>query len=204
MTREVRNRGERLRERRMELGLTLEEVAKAVGVSKSTVLKWETGTIEDMRVNKAAALAQVLNVSPLWVIGITDSRSGPPRTKRVPILGSIAAGEPILATEEYGEYVELSEDVPVDFCLRVKGDSMIDARIQDGDLVFVRRQTTVENGQIAVVLIDDEATLKRFYRTKDGVILKPENSKYEPLFFTHRDFRQVRVLGRAVMFQSWL
>lgn len=204
MTREVRNRGERLRERRMELGLTLEEVAKAVGVSKSTVLKWETGTIEDMRVNKAAALAQALNVSPLWVIGITDSRSGPPRTKRVPILGSIAAGEPILATEEYGEYVELSEDVPVDFCLRVKGDSMIDARIQDGDLVFVRRQNTVENGQIAVVLIDEEATLKRFYRTKDGVILKPENSKYEPLFFTHRDFRQVRVLGRVVMFQSWL
>jgi len=204
MTREVRNRGERLRERRMELGLTLEEVAKAVGVSKSTVLKWETGTIEDMRVNKAAALAQALNVSPLWVIGITDSRSGPPRTKRVPILGSIAAGEPILAAEEYGEYVELSEDVPVDFCLRVKGDSMIDARIQDGDLVFVRRQNTVENGQIAVVLIDDEATLKRFYRTKDGVILKPENSKYEPLFFTHRDFRQVRVLGRVVMFQSWL
>ena len=204
MTREVRNRGERLRKRRMELGLTLEEVAEAVGVSKSTVLKWETGTIEDMRANKAAALAQVLNVSPLWVIGITDSRSGPPRTKRVPILGSIAAGEPILATEEYGEYVELSEDVPVDFCLRVKGDSMIDARIQDGDLVFVRRQPTVENGQIAVVLIDDEATLKRFYRTKDGVILKPENSKYEPLFFTHRDFRQVRVLGRVVMFQSWL
>lgn len=204
MAREVRNRGERLRERRMELGLTLEEVAEAVGVSKSTVLKWETGTIEDMRVNKAAALAQVLNVSPLWVIGVTDSKSGPPRTKRVPILGSIAAGEPILATEEYGEYVEISEDVPVDFCLRVKGDSMIDARIQDGDLVFVRRQPTVENGQIAVVLIDDEATLKRFYRTKDGVILKPENSKYEPLFFTHRDFRQVRVLGRVVMFQSWL
>jgi len=204
MTREVRNRGERLRERRMELGLTLEEVAKAVGVSKSTVLKWETGTIEDMRVNKAAALAQALNVSPLWVIGITDSRSGPPRTKRVPILGSIAAGEPILATEEYGEYVELSEDVPVDFCLRVKGDSMIDARIQDGDLVFVRRQPTVENGQIAVVLIDDEATLKRFYRTPNGVILKPENSKYEPLFFTHRDFKQVQVLGRAVFFQSRL
>ena len=204
MTREVRNRGERLRERRMELGLTLEEVAEAVGVSKSTVLKWETGTIEDMRVNKAAALAQVLNVSPLWVIGITDSRSGPPRTKRVPILGSIAAGEPILATEEYGEYVELYEDVPVDFCLRVKGDSMIDARIQDGDLVFVRRQPTVENGQIAVVLIDDEATLKRFYRTPNGVILKPENSKYEPLFFTHRDFKQVRVLGRAVFFQSRL
>jgi len=204
MTREVRNRGERLRKRRMELGLTLEEVAEAVGVSKSTVLKWETGTIEDMRVNKAAALAQVLNVSPLWVIGITDSRSGPPRTKRVPILGSIAAGEPILATEEYGEYVELSEDVPVDFCLRVKGDSMIDARIQDGDLVFVRRQPTVENGQIAVVLIDDEATLKRFYRTPNGVILKPENSKYEPLFFTHQDFKQVQVLGRAVFFQSRL
>jgi len=204
MTREVRSRGERLRKRRMELGLTLEEVAEAVGVSKSTVLKWETGTIEDMRANKAVALAQVLNVSPLWVIGITDSRSGPPRTKRVPILGSIAAGEPILATEEYGEYVELSEDVPVDFCLRVKGDSMIDARIQDGDLVFVRQQPVVDNGDIAVVLIDDEVTLKRFYKTREGVILKPENSKYPPLYLSEADFKEVRILGKAVMFQSWL
>src|SRR5690606_893353 len=131
---------------------------------------------------------KVLRVSPLWIMGMTESIHGPshkPQTKRVPILGCVAAGEPLLAEEEYEDYVELSADLRVDFCLRVKGDSMIDARICDGDLVFVRQQPTVENGQIAVVLIDDEATLKRFYRTSEGVILKAENSKYDPMFFTH-------------------
>lgn len=196
--------GSRLRERRHQLGLTLEEVAQAVGVSKSTVQKWESGTIEDMRLNNAANLAKVLQVSPLWIMGITESMTGliKPRTKRVPVLGCVSAGNPIVANEEYEEYVQLFSDMDVDFCLRVRGDSMIDARIYDGDLVFARKQSTVQNGEIAIVLIDDEVTLKRFYRTPDGVILKPENKKYEPLFFSHRDFKQVRVLGKAVLFQS--
>lgn len=201
------DRGTRLRRRRLELGLTLEQVADAVGVSKSTVQKWESGVIEDMRLNKAAALAKILKVSPLWIMGISESMTGPskPQMKRVPILGRIAAGDPILATEEYGDYVELGDDgIQVDFCLRVKGDSMRDARIMDGDLVFVRRQPTVQNGEIAVVLIDDEVTLKRVYITSQGVILKPENPAYEPMFVSHDDFRQVRILGRAVAFQSKL
>lgn len=197
----------RLRERRQALGLTLQQVGDAVGVSKSTVQKWESGEIEDMRLSKAASLAEVLKVSPLWIMGIIDDMNGPytrPQTKRVPLLGCIAAGKPICATEEWEEYIELSGDMHVDFCLRVRGDSMIDARICDGDLVFIRSQPVVDNGDIAVVLIDDEATLKRFYRTDGGVILKPENSRYEPRFYSHRDFKQVRVLGRAVLFQSRL
>lgn len=81
---------------------------------------------------------------------------------------------------------------------------MIDARIQDGDLVFVRQQPTVENGEIAVVMIDDEVTLKRFYRTDGGVILKPENSKYQPMYYTAEDFKNIQILGKAVLFQSKL
>ena len=199
--------GSRLRERRQQLGLTLEEVAQAVGVSKSTVQKWESGTIEDMRLAKAAGLAKALKVSPLWIMGISESMTDPTpkaKTKRVPVLGCIAAGDPIVANEEYEEYIELSSGPDVDFCLRVQGDSMIDARICDGDLVFVRQQPTVENGEIAVVLIDDEVTLKRFYKTEKGVILKPENSKYEPLFYTEEDFKNIRILGKAVAFQSRL
>ena len=199
--------GSRLRERRQQLGLTLEEVAQAVGVSKSTVQKWESGTIEDMRLAKAAGLAKALKVSPLWIMGISESMTDPTpkaQTKRVPVLGCIAAGDPILASEEHCDYIEVGEGLRVDFCLRVRGDSMIDARIQDGDLVFVRQQPTVENGEIAVVMIDGEVTLKRFYRTPTGVILKPENSKYQPLYFSEADFKDVRVLGKAVMFQSLL
>src|SRR5690606_36782174 len=126
--------GSRLRERRQQLGLTLEEVAQTVGVSKSTVQKWESGTIEDMRLAKAAGLAKVLKVSPLWIMGISESMTDPTpkaKTKRVPVLGCIAAGDPIVANEEYGEYIELSSGPDVDFCLRVRGDSMIDARICD-------------------------------------------------------------------------
>lgn len=199
--------GSRLRERRQQLGLTLEEVAQAVGVSKSTVQKWESGTIEDMRLAKAAGLAKVLKVSPLWIMGISESMTDPTpkaKTKRVPVLGCIAAGDPIVANEEYEEYIELSSGPDVDFCLRVRGDSMIDARICDGDLVFIRRQPTVENGEIAAVLIDDEVTLKRVYRTPDGIILKAENQKYEPIFFSNRDAKQIRILGKAVAFQSYL
>lgn len=197
----------RLRERRQALGLTLQQVADAVGVSKSTVQKWESGKIEDMRLAKAAGLAKVLKVSPLWIMGISESMTDPTpktKTKRVPVLGCIAAGDPIVANEEYEEYIELSSGPDVDFCLRVQGDSMIDARICDGDLVFIRRQPTVENGEIAAVLIDDEVTLKRVYTTEKGVILKPENPAYEPMFFSHEDFRQIRILGKAVAFQSKL
>ena len=121
---------------------------------------------------------------------------------RVPLLGQIAAGEPILATEEFKTYVEIDSTIKVDFCLRVKGDSMIDARINDGDIVFVRKQPEVENGEIAVVLIDNEATLKRFYKNNGGVILKPENSKYPPKHYTEKDFRDIRILGKAILFQS--
>lgn len=197
----------RLRERRQALGLTLQQVADAVGVSKSTVQKWESGTIEDMRLAKAAGLAKVLKVSPLWIMGISESMTDPTpkaKTKRVPVLGCIAAGDPIVANEEYEEYIELSSGPDVDFCLQVRGDSMIDARICDGDLVFIRRQPIVENGEIAAVLIDDEVTLKRVYRTPDGIILKAENQKYEPIFFSNRDAQQIRILGKAVAFQSYL
>lgn len=193
--------GARIKRRRIELGLSVDDVAKALGKDRSTIYRYEGDEIENMPVSVLVPLARVLHTSPTWILGFDDPE---PKVKRVPLLGAIAAGEPIFATEEYGEYVEVPGDAPVDFCLRVQGDSMIDARIQDGDLVFVRQQPTVENGEIAVVLIDDEATLKRFYHTNQGVILKPENRQYEPLFFTHRDFKQVRILGKAVMFQSWL
>jgi SOS regulatory protein LexA len=124
--------------------------------------------------------------------------------KKVPLLGTIAAGQPIYADEAEKTYIQINGDFQIDFCLRVKGDSMIDARINDGDLVFVRKQPYVDNGEIAVILIDDEATLKRFYKTDDGVILKPDNCKYQPMFYTKEDFKDIRILGKAILFQSKL
>lgn len=127
----------------------------------------------------------------------------PIKTKKVPLLGEIAAGEPIMVAEESAPYyVEIDESKQVDFCLKVQGDSMVDARIRDGDIVFIRKQPQVENGEIAAIIIDNEVTLKRFYKNDGGVILKPENASYQPKFYTSEDFKDIRILGKAVLFQS--
>jgi repressor LexA len=194
--------GDKIKQRRLELGLTLEDVGKVVGVAKSTVNKWESGDIENMRKDKIELLAKALRVHPLWIMEIEDKTYY--GTKKVPVLGAVAAGEPIFAQESYDVYIEIDNKIPVDFCLKVKGDSMVDARILDGDMVFVKKQPTVENGEITVVLIDDDVTLKRFYKNNGGIILKPENSKYQPKYYTEKDFKNIRILGKAMFFQSKL
>lgn len=194
--------GERIRRRRVEIGLSVDEVASRLGKNRATIYRYESDEIENMPLTILEPLAKVLGVSPAYLMGWDKDVAL--NFKTVPLLGEIAAGEPIFAFETKGSYIEVNGDAPIDFCLRVKGDSMVDARIHDGDLVFVRKQSIVDNGEIAVVLIDGEATLKRFYRNGEGVILKPENARYQPQYYTSKDFRDIRILGKAVLFQSKL
>ena len=121
--------------------------------------------------------------------------------KKVPLIGSIACGEPILAEENIEGFLTMPGDVGADFCLRCKGDSMINARIFDGDIVYIRQQPQVEDGEIAAVMVgDDEATLKRVRLFSDHIILEPENPQYRAKSFWDADMAQVRVLGKAVAF----
>ncbi len=197
--------GKRIQRLRTEKGMTQEELGKLVGVQRAAVQKWESGLTTNLRRSVIQKLSDFFEVSPSYLMGMTDIKNIVLHTsKKVPLLGEIAAGVPILAEEECVAYIAVDKSLQVDFCLRVKGDSMIDARIRDGDVVFVRQQPVVENGEIAVVLIDGEATLKRFYRNDGGVILKPENSKYRPRYYTEQDFKDIRVLGKAILFQSKL
>ena len=128
----------------------------------------------------------------------------PITTKRVPFLGSIACGEPVFANEEHELYVEVGTNVHADFCLQAAGDSMIGARIHDGDIVFIRKQGMVDNGEIAAVIIEDEATLKRvnYYPDKNLLILHAENPSYKDLIYTDAELDQIVILGKAVAFQS--
>ena len=195
--------GERIRNRRIAMGLSVDEVAKRLGKNRATVYRYESNEIENLPLSILEPLAKVLGVDQAYLMGWEKELSDL-NFKRIPLLGEIAAGEPILATEEYGNFVTINGDTQVDFCLKVKGDSMINARICDGDLVFVRKQPCVDDGEIAVVLIDNEVTLKRVYQNGGGVILKPENSKYQPRFYTEKDFKDIRILGKAILFQSKL
>lgn len=128
----------------------------------------------------------------------------PIKTKQIPLLGEIACGEPIFANEEYGEYVMTSDELDADFCLQAKGDSMKGARILNGDIVFIRKQDMVDNGEIAAVVIGDEATLKRvnYYPDKNLLILKAENPKYPDQIYTDEQLDTVKILGKAIAFQS--
>lgn len=201
--------GKRMRLARINNEKTLEEVAKAVGVSRQTIQRYETGIISNIPSDKIESIAKALNVTPGYLMGweqppdIPDFPNiFPIETKKVPLLGKIAAGQPVMAEECFDSYVQCGNFIKADFCLRVQGDSMINARIYDGDIVFIHQQPEVENGEIAAVAIDDAVTLKRVYFADDSVMLRAENPKYKPMVFTKNDCLSFRILGKAVAFQG--
>lgn len=206
--------GKLIYDRRTELGITQKEVADFVGVSEATVSRWESGHIDNMRRDRIAALSKILRMSPLAIMGIddTDLSSRLPnmvsieaRTFRVPIVGRVAAGRPIVADEEIigYEYIDnkYSKDGHEYFGLRIVGKSM-EPTIMDGDIVIVRRQNYVENGEIAIVLIDgEEATAKEIKESADGITLIGHNTAvYTPHFYSAQEVKNlpVQIIGRVV------
>lgn len=204
--------GERIKALRIQHGLTQEELGQKVGVQKSAIYKYETGLVVNLKRSMIEKLALALGVKPTYLMGLSDEETTippgfeplPKMVKR-PLVGSIACGEPITAEENIEDYVDVPEDAKCDFCLRCKGDSMIDAGIHDGDIVYIHIQPEVENGQIAAVRIDGEATLKRVFWDKDSQVLQlvPANSAYMPKVYSGQALDGVHIEGRAVGFTHW-
>ncbi len=186
--------------------LTLEDIGNAVGVGKSTVRKWETGDIANMRRDKIAKLAAALHTTPAYLMGwdndLPDNILPMPHSRRVPRLGQIACGTPITAEENFDGFDEVPDWVQCDFTLTCKGDSMINARIYDGDIVCIRRQDTVETGEIAAVLVENDATLKRVRLFDDHIVLEAENPTFRPLVYWGTDMANVHIIGKATHFIS--
>ena len=215
---------QRLAQLKAERGLTTEALSLKSGVPKGTINKLLNGETRNPTIGTLTALAEALEC-PLGRLSDDSSHRPPlpdaipgvrrlgdalPRLRnadsilpvtrrRVPLLGAIAAGQPIYAEETLDD-VECDGAPSCDFALRVKGDSMVGARILDGDLVFIRRQDDVEDGQIAAVIVDGEATLKRVYHVKNGLQLLSENPRFPPMMFTLDEYGSIRILGRAVGF----
>lgn len=147
-------------------------------------------------------IARKYNVNPAWLMGTEGQPKylvGDTPPKKLPILGIIASGQPLLALENIIGYEYVSSDVRADFCLRVKGDSMNNAKINDSDIVFIRQQPDVENGEIAVVIIDsEEATLKRVFKYPGAIALRSENPNYNELVFDKKSFKNVSIIGKCI------
>lgn len=213
--------GERIRKARLEKGLSQAELAELLGYkSRSSINKIEVEG-RDIPRSSIVKFAQVLGVTPSYLMGWEDESSEkdpldilmekydnikPVKLKRFPLLGEIACGEPIFAQEDKEHCVMADMDINADFCLTAKGDSMINARINDGDIVFIKEMPMVDNGDIAAVIIDDDATLKRvYYYPEDNTIqLIAENPKFKPLIYKNEELNQIRILGKAVYFMSAL
>ncbi len=191
--------------KRKSLGYTQKEVAAAIGVSEGTVSRWESGQIANMRRDRIAAYAKVLHTTPEFIMTGTESSYIPagfqplPEMVNIPLIGRIACGDPITAEENIEDIVSVPAFWHADFTLTCIGDSMT-PRIQDGDLVAIRKQPSVENGEIAAVRIDCEATLKRVYLYDDRMVLQPENQSYAPIVLVGEELNTVSIEGKAVGF----
>lgn len=197
-----------LKARRKELGLTLAQIADQMGVAEATVQRWESGNIKSVRYEKLNKLADVLKVNPASFMGWVSPTEKLPSNvvplgemKKIPLIGQIACGAPILAEQNIEEHIDLPRHIRADFALTCKGDSMINAGIRNGDIVYIRQQPEVENGQIAAVMVgDEEATLKRFYRDGDTVRLVPENPSFPVKVLVAEEINQISVVGLAVAY----
>ena len=202
--------GERIKMLRKQHGLTQKELAERCGYSSlTTINKIELG-INTVPLSTVEKIAKVFNVSPSYLMGWDDKEIlkyenvSPIAKQKIPLLGSIACGQPIYASEDRESYVEVGTEIKADFCVKAQGDSMINARIKNGDIVFIKQQSIVENGEIAAVLIDDSVTLKRVYyeSNKQKIILNAENPKYQPMIYDGSDLEKIKILGKAVAFES--
>lgn len=198
--------GDKLKALRFERHLTQEELARILGTSKQVISRYENNQ-RSPKIDIVASYAELLGVPVDYLADNTmpalpDNIIPMPKVSSIPLVGTIACGAPILAEENIEGLVDLPDHIRADFALKCKGDSMINARIFDGDVVYIRQQPTVEDGQIAAVLIDDSATLKRVHFYPDHIVLSPENPQFRPLVYWEQDMAQVRILGLAVAFTS--
>lgn len=198
--------GDKIKIQRKRLGLTQTEFGEKLGVKTNAVSKWECNRVEDIPTSKIKAMAALFEVPPSYLI---DDDSLPSSAvpidltsrHRIPILGRIAAGLPLYAEQNIEGYTMTDLNGGAEyFALRVSGDSMNAARIEDGDIIIVRRQDEVENGELAVVMVgDDDATVKRFYSTASTVTLMPQsrNPAHQPQMYDLKRTK-IRVLGKVV------
>lgn len=201
--------GERIKQRRKALGISAEDLAERVGKSPATIYRYEKGDIQRVDSSSLQPIAEALSTTPAYLMGWEDDpepqRPLPSNLKplselhhlKVPMIGKVAAGQPIMAEQDFETFV----DTPVkcDAALTVEGDSMAPG-FQSGDIVYIRCQPDVRDGQIAVVLIDDSATLKHVYHDPDGLTLISDNPAYAPIRVNGTEHDYIAIYGIVVGF----
>ena len=202
-------------------GMKAADLSKKTKVAEGTISCYINGRYEAKQ-NRVQVFAEALDVNPAWLMGydvpMEAERSQPapaprpipkgfepmPKMKKIPLVGSIACGTPILAQQNIEKIVDVPENIRCDFSLTCHGDSMEGAGIHDRDVVYIRIQPGVENGEIAAVRIGEEATLKRVYYQNGTLTLMPANAAYAPMVYTGPELNDVQIEGKAVGWTHWV
>lgn len=207
---------ERLKFLREQKNISQTELGKFLGKSKSTISMYENNS-RTPSFETQEAIADFFNVDLDYLRGRSDIPSRfritndfpdmsdiliPIKREKVPVIGSMACGEPVFREEDFPAYVAVGNEVKADAAVIARGDSMIGARINNGDIVFIHYQPTVENGEIAAIWVDDGFTIKRVYQYGDTIVLRPENSDYDETIYKEDDAVNIKIIGKAVAFQS--
>lgn len=204
--------GENIKLLREKYGLSQKELGLIAGVSDKAVSTWEQG-LKEPRMGAIQKIADHFGLQKSNIIeenGLTlkmlsiHTALQPAKYKKFKVLGNIACGQPIEAIQQVEEFIETELNVHADYVLKCQGDSMINARIFDGDYVFIKEQPVVENGEIAAVLMDGTVTLKRFYRRDEYIELRAENPMYKPIIIHETDFECIHIIGKAVACQCFV
>lgn len=199
---------ENIKKYRKLRGLSQAALAELTGYGdRSSIAKIESGSV-DLPQSKISAFAKALGVSPIKLMGMDDDTipsglSPMPSTYKVPRLGRIPCGSPNIQDEVFETYDEVPDYIKADFTLECEGDSMIGARIYEGDIVCIRQQKTIQSGEIAAVRVDgDRITLKRVLIYDDHLVLQPENPSHRPEAFWEDEMNRVEIVGKATHFIS--
>ena len=190
-----------------EKNMRAAELSRRTGISKPRLSQYLSG-VYIPKADAICLIAQALEINEGYLLGTSDSiqaeKTEGTKFKALPVVGEIACGAPVFVNEEDDGLVITDIDTDADFCLIAKGDSMKDARICNGDTVFIKKTDVVANGDIAAVVINDEATLKRvyYYPESEKLMLIPENNSYEPLVFVGEDLEKIHIIGKAIAFKS--
>lgn len=197
---------ERIKELRLAAGMSQEELGFKLGLGKSAIAKYENGRVKNIKQSTIKKMAEIFNCQPSYLMGFDDEPQSDshlpanailPSARSLPIIGTICAGDGRLCFDDnLGRFV-IDLDVHADYCLRVSGDSMIDADIFDGDIVFILRDCDFITGQIYAVEFKDsrDAVLKKVEQDGENIILIPCNPAYHTMV---TDYEEIRIVGRCV------
>lgn len=193
--------GQRVKQKRVDLGLSVDDLALILGKNRATIYRYESDEIENLPITIIEPLAKALHCTPAYLMGWNDNSQG--KGVKIPVLGKVAAGIPIEAVEDIIDYEEISFEMAMAgeyFALQINGDSMM-PRMQHGDVVIVRKQSSVDSGETAVVLVNGgDATVKKVKVTADGMLLIPTNPAFEPMFYSKKEITTlpVTIIGKVV------